>query len=337
MCVVSGEFSTTCLCLSNRNINTHTHTQSGGELLWHLPLSLNAILRRLFCGFVLLPLAQSFCLLFFGGGFLLFQSDPPPECCPAPRFFLFLHKLLGFWIFAGCWWRPRWPAFQVHPKKWRIWRNVACWYFIWLSNSHCGRLRKSQTDVSRWFGGTMTKQSDTEHNNTTRRPSALKFLCDVWSSVALSKPVATVCPAQRRLYVCVGYTVVHKLSLSLSPILSYCVVVHLFAFDGNVALFSFLFSLFLFSLPPPGTHGKVGKRERHTLTKCVEEEGRREKEKRRLTTHHPIPRCVCVCVYRYTPRLPGLPWGAIFLAPANLNGPSSSGEKKKKRIQYGTE
>jgi hypothetical protein len=24
---------------------------------------------------------------------------------------------------------------------------------------------KVKTDVSRWFGGTMTKQSDTEHNN----------------------------------------------------------------------------------------------------------------------------------------------------------------------------
>lgn len=30
------------------------------------------------------------------GGFLLFQSDPPPECCPAPRFFLFGTNFLAF-------------------------------------------------------------------------------------------------------------------------------------------------------------------------------------------------------------------------------------------------
>lgn len=154
------------------------------------------------------------------------------------------------------------------PKNGGIWRNVASWYFIWLSNSHCGRLRKSQNwclTLVRW-NDDETKWHWTQQH-TTRRPSTLKFLCDVWSSVALSKPVATVCPAQRRLYVCVGYTVVHKLSLSL---LSYPTAL-LYTFSLLMATWLFFLSFSLFSFFPfhHQVHTERWARERHTHSQSV--------------------------------------------------------------------
>lgn len=223
-----------------------------------------------------------------------------------------------------------------YTKKWR--NLTQCGQLIfYLVIEFTLRTTAKKSKLMSHVGSVERWRNKVTLNTTTHNPPPVNSEVPLWCLVecctfqargdCLPGPASTVC---------VCWLHCSTQTLSLSSILSYCVVVHLFAFDGNVALFSFLFSLFLFSLPPPGTHGKVGKRETRTLTKCVEEEGRREKEKRRLpTSHHPIPRCV----YRYTPRLPGLPWGAIFLALANLNGPSSSGEKKKKkkRIQYGTE
>ncbi len=171
---------------------------------------------------------------------------------------------------------------------------MACWYFS-LSNSHCGR-PKSKTDVSRSFGGTMTKQSDTEHNNTQPAARQLWSSCDVWSSVALSKPVATVCPAQRRLYACVGYTVVHKLS---PPILLRCCTPFRFWWQRG----SFFFSLSL-SFPSTTRYTRKGGQERerdtHTHKVCRRrgEEGEREGERLPPTT---IPRCVYAEVTWSTP------------------------------------